>query len=78
MDLKDAANELFALLRNVGFFGKGVLALANDLDDLGGVCTVERETAKHHVIQNDTTGPYIDCRSVAFLFGGEDLRGHVF
>ena len=78
VDLKNVADELFALLGNVGFFGKWVLALANELDDLGGVCTVERETTENHVIQNDTTCPYVDCGGVAFLFSRKDLRSHVF
>lgn len=77
VDLKDIADQLFAFLSNIGFFGKSVLALTDELDDLRGVGAVEGKRAKQQIVQDDSTCPDIDCGGIAFLFGWEDLWGHV-
>lgn len=77
VNLQNVLNQLFTLLRDVGLFRKGKLALTNELNDMRGMRPVKRQTAKDHIIKYDTTRPYVNRRGIAFFLCRQDFRRHV-
>ena len=70
-------NKAFAIFRNWHFGRKNYISRNDRLCGCSRRWFSERQLAKNHTIQHDSTGPNVNSCSVAFFLSVQDLRGHI-